>query len=233
MSDSSIRGLIVEGSKTALPNPNIDLYKKLKESGIAVVFVNNSYPACSDIVHIKDDNFYGGYLLGKHLIQNQHSRIAGIFKIDDLSGPERYHGFLTALRDFGIPFFDEAVFWYSTSELNALEEKSDTGFLTAILHKIRENYSAVICHNDEIAYYLIREMRYAGIRVPEDISVVSFDNSYMSDLDFIRITTLAHKSHEVGETAANCLLDMIQGRPVISHELSWQLIKRGSDAPLR
>lgn len=233
LSGSSIRGLIAEGCKTALPNPNIDLYKKLQESGIAVLFINGYYPACPDIIHIKDDNFYGGYLLGKHLIQNQHSRIAGIFKIDDQQGAERYHGFLTALRDFGIPFPDEAILWYTATELEALEQKSDTGFLTAFLHKIRETHSAVICYNDEIAYYLIREMRYAGIRVPEDISVVSFDNSYMSDLDFIRITSLSHKPHEMGETAAGCLLDMIQGRPVISHELSWQLIKRGSDAPHR
>ena len=90
--------------------------------------------------------------------------------------------------------------------------------------------SAVICQNDEIAYWLIKELHYAGIRVPEDISVVSFDNSYMSDLDSIRITTLSHKSHEMGFMAASTLLRMIQGEPVFSEELSWQLVLKGSDA---
>lgn len=92
-------------------------------------------------------------------------------------------------------------------------------------------YSAVICQDDEIAYWLIKELHYAGIRIPEDISVVSFDNSYMSDLDSIRITTLSHKSHEIGFMAASALIRMIQGETVFSEELSWQIIQKGSDAP--
>lgn len=230
---SKIRGLIAECCKNALPNPNADLYQKLANNNTAVVFLNGGCISCPSILSVKDDNFYGGYLLGKHLIQNQHTRISGIFQIDDIRGPERCHGFLTALRDFNIPYCDDAVLWYTCAELEALEQRSDTGFLTAHLHRIRDTHSAVICHSDEIAYYLIREMRYAGIRIPEDISVVSFDNSYMSDLDSIRITTLSHKPHEKGETAVRTLLDLIQGHPASSHELSWQLIKRGSDAPRR
>lgn len=230
---SSIRGLIAEGCKSALPNPNIDLYQKLMENKLALLFMNTAYSALPGTVHVCEDNFYGGYLLGKHLIQNQHRHIAGIFKIDDVRGHERYHGLLTALRDFSIPYSDDSFFWYTDAELEALEQKSDTGFLTAYLHKIKERDSAVICQNDEIAYYLMREMRYANIRIPEDISVVSFDNSYMSELDSARITTLSHKPHELGESAAAHLLDMMQGHPVSSQELSWQLIKRGSDAPRR
>ena len=91
-------------------------------------------------------------------------------------------------------------------------------------------YTAVICQNDEIAYWLIRELRYAGIRVPEDVSVVSFDNSYMSDLNSVRITTLSH-DQELGTAAAAALLKIIQGEPVLSEDLSWKLIQKGSDAP--
>lgn len=232
LSRSSIRGLIAEGCRSTLPNPNLDLYQKLLDHKLAVLFLNSS-PALSGISCIQEDDFYGGYLLGKHLIQNEHTHIAAVFRLDDLQGTKRCHGFLTALRDFSIPYSEDAILWYTSAELEALERRSDTGFLTAHLHKIKDTHSAVICHNDEIAYYLIREMRYAGIRVPEDMSVVSFDNSYMSELDPIRITSLSHKPHELGATAASCLLDMIQGRPISSHELSWQLIKRISDAPRR
>lgn len=228
---SSIRGLIAEGCKSALPNPNIDLYERLRSDGTVILFVGSSYPAYADNICIKDDNVYGGYLLGKHLIQQSHSRIAGIFKIDDMQGLERYQGFVSSLRDFGIPFSDESILWYTSAELEALELRSDTSFLTAFLYKLREHYSAVVCHSDEIAYYLIREFRYAGIRVPEDISVVAFDNSYMGDLSTPRITSLSHRAHELGTTAAQCLLDMIQEQPTLSHELSWQLVSKGSDSP--
>lgn len=230
LTDSSMRGLIVEGTKTALPNPNLDLYELLMEKGISILFMGGNYPALTSSVYVKDDNYYGGYLLAKHLIQKGHTRIAGIFKIDDIQGLERYSGFATALRDFDIPVADELIAWYTAARLEALETRSDTGFLTSFLRKIKDICSAVICQNDEIAYWLIKELRYAGIRVPEDISVVSFDNSYMSDLNSIRITTLSHKDHGMGTASASALLRMIQGEHVLSEELSWHLITKGSDA---
>ena len=84
------RGLIVEGSKSTLPTPNADLYEKLKAAGTRLVFLHNQYDAMSDEVCIKDDNYYGGYLLASHLADLGHTRIAGLFRIDDRQGPERY-----------------------------------------------------------------------------------------------------------------------------------------------
>ncbi len=228
---SPVRGLIVEGTKTALPNPNLDLYQRLSALGVSILFVNGAYPAFTGFSHIKDDNYYGGYLLAKHLIGLGHSKIAGIFKIDDVQGLERYSGFAAAMRDFGLPLSDDLIAWYTAATLESLETRSDTGFLTSFLRKNREACSAVICQNDEIAYWLVKELRYADIRVPEDVSVVSFDNSYMSDLNAVRITTLSHKKHEMGAAAAAALLRLIKGEDVPSEELSWQLVPRGSDAP--
>lgn len=230
LKDTPIRGMIVEGSKTALPNPNLDLYEHLQAKGISILFSGDMYQSLTDCVCIKDDNYYGGYLLAKHLIQMNHAKIAGIFKIDDRQGLERYSGFAAAMRDFNIPLPEELITWYTSARLEALESKGDTGFLTDLLRRNKGLYSAVICQNDEIAYWLIRELRYAEIRVPEDISVVSFDNSYMSDLNSVHITTLS-RDREPGSAAASALLRMIQGETVFSEELSWNLIKKNSDAP--
>lgn len=231
LKDASIRGLITEGTKTALPNPNLDLYEALKLKGIAVLFAGGYYPAFSSSIYIKDDNYYGGYLLAQHLIQQGHTRIAGIFKIDDLQGIERYSGFVTALRDYSVPASDDLNIWYTAQHLEALQSRSDTGLFAPLLRRNKGMYTAVICQNDEIAYWLIRELRYAGIRVPEDVSVVSFDNSYMSDLNTIHITTLSHENQELGTAAAAALLKIIQGESVLSEDLSWKLIQKGSDAP--
>lgn len=223
-----IRGLIAEGVKTAFPNPNLDLYESLRSEGIPVLFLHSSYPALTGSICIKNDNVYGGYLLGKYLIQKNHSRIAGIFKYDDLQGPERYQGFLNAMRDFRLPCYDEQILWYGTPELDALESKSDTGFLTAFLHRQLKHCSAVICYNDEIAYWLIKELHYAGIQVPGDLSVVSFDNSYLSEMSPVTLTTLSHKKREISSTAASAITQMIQGIPVYTQELSWHIIIRAS-----
>ncbi len=226
---SSIRGMIVQGTKTALPNPNLDLFERLRKRGVAICFIKGHYPAFPSSVYIRDDNYYGGYLLGKYLIRKGHARIGGIFQIDDLPGLERYQGFTAALRDFSIPVSDELITWYTSADLEALESRSDTGFLTAFIRRYAPVCSALICQNDEIAYWLIRELQYANIRVPEDISVVSFDNSYMSELGSVRITSLSHKEHEMGTAAASTLLRMIHGESVFSEELAWRLIEKESD----
>ena len=226
-----LRGLIAEGTRTSLPTPNLDLYEKLQSRGISLLFLGGYAPNLPESACIKEDNYYGGYLLTKHLIQKGHNRIAGIFKSDDIQGPERYYGFLSALRDFHIPFTDEQSLWYTSSHLTSLEKKSDTGFLTSFLRKNRHLYTAVVCHNDEIAYWLIRELGYARIRVPEDISIVSFDNSYMSDRGPVRITTLSHGEPHMGTVAARTILKMIRGETVSTEALSWRLISKGSDTP--
>ncbi len=226
---SPIRGIIIEGCRTALPNPNLDLYERLKEQDVSVLFLHSSYPDYPDSISVKSDDYYGGYLLGKHFLQNNHTNIAGIFKIDDVQGLERYRGFSTVLRDFTAGLPDEKILWYTQAELTALEQKSDTMFLTSFLYRQLKDCSAVICHNDEIAYWLMKELRYAGLQVPADISVASFDNSYLSEICPVRLTTLSHKNHEMGNTAAECLLKMIQGIPVSSQELTWRLVSRESD----
>lgn len=228
---SPIRGLLMDGCKTALPNPNLDLYERLKEQSVSILFLHGSYPSYSGSICIRSDDYYGGYLLGRHFLQKNHKKIAAIFKLDDAQGLERYRGLSTALRDFSIEFPDEKILWYTQTELAALERKSDTTFLASFLHKQLKNCSAVICHNDEIAYWLIKELQYADLQVPADISVASFDNSYLSEICPVRLTTLSHKSHEMGTTAVQCLLQMIQGIPVSSQELPWRLVSRESDAP--
>ncbi len=230
LKDASIRGLIVEGCKNALPNPNLDLYRQLMAKGIAILFAGDVYPGLENCVCIKDDNYYGGYLLAKHLVELGHTKIASIFQIDELRGLERYLGFASALRDFNLPLPEELIVWYTAATLESLESKSDTGFLTDLLRRNKGMFSAAICQNDEIAYWLIRELEYAELRVPEDMSVVSFDNSYMSDLNSVHITTLSHEK-DIGAATASTLLQMIQGETVFSEELSWELIDKNSDAP--
>ena len=65
--DAPPRGMIVEGCKSTLPNPNTDLYERLRASGTFILFLHNSYNGLEDNVCIKDDNYYGGCLLAEYL----------------------------------------------------------------------------------------------------------------------------------------------------------------------
>lgn len=227
------RGVIVEGSKSALPTPNTDLYEKLKAVGTKLLFLHNKYDALPDEICIKDDNYYGGYLLANHLAELGHTRVAGIFKMDDKQGPERYFGAFCCLRDQNVALSDKNVGWFHSTDVEGLEKRQDSRFLAAFIKEHLSNCTAVICYNDEIAYWLIKELSYAGIRVPRDVSVVCFDNTYLSELSKIRITTLTHKPHEMGACVADTMIRMLQGIPVVSQELPWELVRKESDGPAR
>lgn len=227
------RGMIVEGSKSALPTPNLDLYEKLKKEGTFLLFLHNRYSALPDEICIKDDNYYGGYLLARHLIDLGHTQIAGLFKMDDLQGPERYLGVAACLRDLGYELRDRHVGWFNTIDNEALRKRQDTRFLTRFIQEQLVGCSAVICYNDEVAYWLIKELSYADIRVPHDLSVVCFDNSYLSDLSKIRITTLTHRPHEMGRSVADCIIQKLQGISVVSQEIPWEIVHKESDSAFR
>lgn len=226
-----VRGILSEGCKTSFPTPNHDLYSQLAGRGTSVLFFHGSYPNLPDFLSIKDDNYGGGYYLGKYLTSLGHKNIAGIFKSDDIQGTERCFGMLCALRDENILSCGENVCYFDTAQLTALQKKQDTGFLSEFAAKLARNITAVVCYNDEIAYWLIKELSYRNLRVPEDISIVCFDNSYLSELSPVQITSLSHKNHEMGTTAADAILKLMKGSSASPQKLPWHLTAKRSCAP--
>lgn len=229
-----VDGILIEGTKTALPNPNIDLYLRLKESNIPVVFFNGCYhgSGCDqeppDFLSVTDDNFNGGYQLVDYLIRSGHTHIAGIFKSDDIQGVERYRGYITALRDLGALRENSAVFWYTTESLDVM--------LSMPLLAHLEGYSAIVCYNDSVAYRLIELLNGSGYRVPQDISIVSFDDSYYSELGTVKITTLSHGEQNTGYLAAQKLLALMDPSTdpagIQSEVIPWTLKIKGSSRPV-
>ena len=228
-----VRGILSEGCKTTYPTPNHDLYRRLSDYGVSVLFFRGSYPNLPRFPFIKDDNYDGGYFLGKYLASLGHKKIAGIFKSDDIPGPERCHGFLSALRDENLSFHEENICYFDTVRLSALRKKQDTGFLSDFIARQLGDSTAVICHNDEIAYWLIKELSYKNLRIPEDISVVSFDNSYLSELSAVQMSSLSHQKQEMAASAAEALLKLMKGSPVSPGKLPWRLVRRQSCAAPR
>lgn len=216
-----VDGIIVEGTKTALPNPNLDLYRKLQEKGIPVIFINGSYADLPNCVSVLDDNFGGGYQLVEYLVSQGHSRIAGIFKSDDIQGIGRYSGYIHALRDHGkLAESSNPVAWFTTENRVRVMDSH-------LIEYIKE-CTATVCYNDEVAYILISLLKNAGIRVPQDMAVVSFDNSYFSELGGIKITSLSHEGMNTGIIAANKLLKMIAGESISSEVVPWVIKVKAS-----
>lgn len=222
----SLDGVLVEGTKTALPNPNLDLYRQLLERDIPLVFINGDYPQLSGVLSILDDNYGGGYRLVEHLHGKGHVHIAGIFKSDDIQGHQRYVGYADALRNLGLPQEDRHLFWYNTEGKEGIYAKDD--FYVKQMIKTLEGCTAVVCYNDEIASSLIRILLDQGVEIPQKMAVVSFDNSRYSDMSPLRITSLSHENKNVGRLAAEALISLLTGEPCASQLVPWVLIEKES-----
>ena len=223
--ESPLDGLIVEGTKTALPNPNTGLYEKLWERNIPCVFINGYYPQLPKSVYVITDDEAGGRMTAAYLAKRGFTRIGGIFKSDDMQGHLRYQGFFAELQERGLPVRDESVCWFTTENKRRFL-RDETG--AEFIRSLQNGVEAVVCYNDEIALDLMDVLEEAHISVPQDVSLVSFDNSAYAAVCHPKLTTLAHPKDQFGRVAAEKLLNMIAGKRETSAVLPWTLMERDS-----
>lgn len=226
LSQKKIDGLLVEGTKTALPNPNLDLYRKFQARRIPLVFFHGGYRDLEGSISIMDDNYHGGRQLVEYLASKGHSRIAGLFKNDDLQGHQRYAGFIDAQRDLNLPMDDQKIFWYSTENRDIMNAQSPLWDNQIV--PILRGCTAVVCYNDQVANSLVEFLTSRNVSIPKQIAVVSFDNSFYSSLSSCRITSLSHGQHNVGRIAAEALIQLFEGQTVRSQTVPWVLMEKES-----
>ncbi|WNQ10038.1 GntR family transcriptional regulator [Paenibacillus aurantius] len=201
-----LSGLIIEPTKSAEGNPNLDRYLSLDYRNIPYLMINERYPEMT-CPCLKSDDEGGGFAAASHLIGLGHTRIAGFFKTDDLQGVNRLKGFVRGHRENGLPLQPDLVAAYST------EEKNGKPFELALALLRREEErrpTAFVCYNDELAVHLLEAVRQTGLRVPEDLSIVGFDDSPLATATEVKLTTLAHPKYRLGEEAAAMLMAMIE-----------------------
>ena len=218
-------GVLIEGTKTGLPNPNIHLCRKLLEKGIPLVFMHGSYEQLPGTPSVLDDNAAGGRMLVEYLHGKGHRGIAGIFKYDDLQGRERFAGYLDGLQKYDLSPEDKNIIWYDTDEKDRF---LTGGFAEDRMESLLSSCSAVVCYNDEIASRVISYLTKKGRSVPGDIAVVSFDNSPYSEMSKPRITSLSHGRYNVGRLAAELLFGLLRGEDRSSRLAPWVLVEKES-----
>ena len=201
---NGVQGLIVEPSKSALPNPNMDLYREIRANGIPLVFFNAKYP-WSDFPVVAMDDDAAGKIVTDYLFDCGHKKISGIFALDDIQGHKRYGGFLRSCIEHDVRTAEKDVLWFATAERNSIFLYAQSKLLE-VLHQS----TAVVCYNDKLAVNLLRFCRQHEINVPEDVSVVGIDDSKYSSICDIPLTTVRHPHQVLGEAAAKCLLRQIE-----------------------
>ena len=222
-----IDGLIVEATKSALPSPNLDLYQKFIEHHIPMVFVH-AYPTTLslDCNYIINDDEMGGRLAARHLIENGHKKIGGIFKFDDIQGSLRYKGAIMEIYKHGLMIDENSIIWYSTETMDQLFSKD---FLRHTIDRLA-GCTAIICYNDQIALMVLQSLgQEGGPHIPDDLSVVSFDDSNLAKIAVPALTSVTHPGDDLGRLATESLLSTIENpHHEIRHTYKPELIVRSS-----
>ncbi len=202
--NSNVSGLIVEGTRSSFPNPNLKLYRELEKRNIPIIFIHNHYSNlnCAS-VEMADERC--SYELTRMLIDYGHRKIGAIFKYDDMQGIERYKGFMECMSENDLKINDDCIKWYSTKDFDyQFSRKSMLGFM-----KKTGDCTALIMYNDEIAEKYVEFAESRGVHIPEDISIVSFDNTRLSESAELKLTSAIHPKFELGKRAARNLIRMM------------------------
>lgn len=233
MLNRNIDGLIVEPTKSSSFNPNIHYYLELEQNKIPYLMINQFYPELMPTSIIVDDE-KGGFIATNHLIELGHEKIIGIFKTDDLQGVNRMKGFIRAFREHNIPFFPEMVISYTTEEKDTkLLEK-----LQQILFSSETIPTGIVCYNDQIALSVLNLLREHKKKVPEDISIVGYDDSYLAEASGVKLTSITHPKMDMGIEAAKRIISAVENRNLPdftpqSLVYNPELVIRSSTAPVK
>lgn len=204
--DHNVVGLIIEPTKSAEENVNLPLFRELSEKNIKTVFINALYPDFESSFVMLDDE-KGMYLATEYLLQLGHRKIVGIFKKDDLQGVKRKNGYINALKNHGFNKEDISFCEYETANQYIHPYMYTQSYLRS-----QNQPTAFVCYNDSIAMMVIQAVKDSGLRVPEDISVVGFDDSSKAVDTEIKLTTVSHPKKMMGTRAASFIIDMLEQR---------------------
>jgi LacI family transcriptional regulator len=225
-----VDGLILVSSGLIPTVGRHDAVARILDAGAPFVVVDRDLGE-TPVDQVLVDNDQGGYLAGEHLIALGHRRIACLVGPSDLTpSAGRIAGFQRALADAGLAVAAEGLVrgngrpdGGSAAALQLLER----GVVGA------GDVTAIFAFNDQMATGAIGALQRAGCRVPQDVSVIGFDDIPQSAAIFPALTTVAQPIAEMGSIGVRLLLDRI-ARHDAPHQrvrLSTRLVVRESTGP--
>jgi DNA-binding LacI/PurR family transcriptional regulator len=177
-----------------------------------------------DIVQVYLDNTRGAEVATKHLLDLGHKRIGFIMGPEEVPNSHtRYEGYAQALKQAGIPFLKELVY---QGDFIVETGRKALDYFESLLEKP----TAIFCSNDLMALGIIERANELHIKIPDQYSLVGFDNIFLSSLVSPTLTTVSYPILEMGTKAIILLLDSLlsEAKVQMSENLEHNLIIRDS-----
>ncbi|WP_159791899.1 LacI family DNA-binding transcriptional regulator [Puerhibacterium puerhi] len=201
--------------------------RRLVSRSIPVVVIDTDGEPPADVPTVGSDNWNGGLAASRHLLQLGHRRVAAISGPSDmLCSRARMDGFRSAHAEAGVSldptFVREGNFNLEGGYAQALD-----------LLRRRDRPTAIFAGSDLQALGVLRAARELGLCVPEDLSVVGYDDLPIVEWTAPRLTTVRQPLADMGALATSMLLDLVDGRTpaTLRVNLATELVVRESTAP--
>jgi LacI family transcriptional regulator len=217
----------VDGLLASLAYNTTDLlhFEPFFRKRIPVVFFDR-VEENNNSIQVVIDNFRAGYDATAHLIQQKCTRIAhSTANLQRNVYSERFKGYRQALQNYGLPYHEEWTFVNDQSR-EAIRD------MAKCIARLDPRPDAIFLTNDFCAAICIQTLKELGFHIPNDIAIVGFNNDIISQLMEPQITTIDYPGSQIGETAAQCLIDLLKN-PVAPNlhrkiVIDSKLIIRGS-----
>lgn len=200
----------------------------LREQNIPVVMIDRHLPD-QEVDTVSTDNYQGGCLATQHLLSLGHRRIACITGPSSQITPSgnRLKGYRQALEDARVDYDEQIVCLGDFHPRSGFE-------ITQKLFQLPQPPTAIFACNDLMALGALRAANQAGLRVPQELSIVGFDNIDLANFINPPLTTVSQEQEHLGIWATRTLVRRITDRqiPYVQEVLPTRLVVRESSAPV-
>jgi LacI family transcriptional regulator len=184
---------------------NLDHFQPFNDKGIPLIFFDRVEQNNTNNISVIIDNYKCGYQVTQHLIEQGCKRIAIVTSsLKRNVYRERYRGYREALADNKLPYNDHLLI------INDLSEEAATATAERIL-KMKPLPDGIFITHDFSAAVCMQVLKSHGLRVPEDIAIVGFNNDAISKLVEPRLTTIDYPGKGLGEIVARNLIEQLNG----------------------
>ncbi len=205
--NSEVDGLIIEPAKNIESCNNLHYFQELGKRHIPYLFLHSFWSEL-DPAYLVLDDCQGGYLATQYLLNLGHRKIAGIFNIESSQGINRKEGYKKALLEYSIRPEQR---WIGDYQYRIDHGTFAFQFMQELLK--RPQYpTAVFCYNDLDAIRALEAIRQAGLKVPDDISIIGYNDSGLTTVSEVKLTSVKHPKREFGLEAAGLMISMIKHR---------------------
>ncbi len=192
-----------------------ELLDEFKKEGIPVVFIEEVIEGAPTV---KFKNIKGAYMATEYFAKNKRKNIGLIVGESGLNAEERLKGYKDALNDFGMAFDEKNVVRVKNYNFEEGEK-----CLKQLLKKSPDTDAIFCAAGDVTAIGVLDAAKAMGVKVPDDIAVIGYDDIYISNLTNPSLTTIRQPIAQMGRQAFDVLMDIVEGKtPYESKIISFE-----------